>query len=253
MMSRRAKEEIISESEYITTETAGSYGVLPMQILAPMEVITEKLRRKGILLPTKARPTTLTSMLSSSDEAIVSYFSSPAYGPLRYYRCCDNSHKVRRLVDYQVRWSALFTPASKHRCNTAKVIVECTEGPRGLNGKGEVIAKFPGSPTIARMGKGLLTNIRRDAVDDILRSTTIRLTPSNLFPKSWCAVFGRANDDIEMHLIFGGKVWTVENSERTKPRRQKDHWSGRYTFGTESQTDTTISQTPRGIYNDPPG
>nr|WRW51150.1 Mat-atp9i95g2c [Phylloglossum drummondii] len=142
--------------------------VSPMRILAPMEVITEKLRNKGILQPTQARPTTLTSMLNYSDEAIVSYYSALAHGLLSYYRCCDNFHLVRRLVDYQVRWSALFTLASKHRCSTKKVIVKYTRGPQALSREGEVIAKYPGSPTIARMGKRFLTDIRQDAVDDVL-------------------------------------------------------------------------------------
>jgi hypothetical protein len=39
-------------------------------------------------------------MFGSLDKTIMSYIMSLAYGLLKYYRCYDNSHKVRCLVDY---------------------------------------------------------------------------------------------------------------------------------------------------------
>jgi len=158
-------------------ERSGDFGLMmiPLQILAPMEVITGKLRRKGILQPSKAFPTVLTSMLNSSDEAIVTYFTSLAKGLLRYYRCCDNFQKVRQLVNHQVRWSALFTLASKHGCSAKKIITTHSRAPKVVDHKGKVIAQFPSSPVISRTGKRYLPDIQQDAVDDILQSTTIHL------------------------------------------------------------------------------
>ncbi|KAG0621241.1 hypothetical protein M758_3G003800 [Ceratodon purpureus] len=153
-------------------------GVIPLQLLAPMEIITEKLRMKGILQPSKALPTVLTSMLSSSDEAIVSYFAALGTCLLSYYRCCDNFQKVRRLVDYQVRWAALFTLGSKHGCSAKKIISQFSRGPRILNRKGSVVVEFPSSPYIARMGKRFLVNVKQNSLDDILRSRQLQLLPS---------------------------------------------------------------------------
>ena len=153
-------------------------GVIPLQLLAPMEIITDKLRMKGILQPSKALPTVLTSMLSSSDEAIVSYFAALGTCLLSYYRCCDNIQKVRRLVDYQVRWAALFTLGSKHESSAKKIISQFSRGPRILNRKGAVVVEFPSSPDIARMSKKFLLNVQQNSLDDILRSRRLQLLPS---------------------------------------------------------------------------
>jgi hypothetical protein len=156
----------------------GQDGVIPLQLLAPMEIVTEKLRMKGILQPGKAMPTVLTSMLNSSDEAIVSYFAALGACLLSYYRCCDNFQKVRRLVDYQVRWAALFTLGSKHGCSAKKIISQFSRGPRIVNRKGGVVVEFPSSPDIARMGKKFLLNVHQSSLDDILRSRRLQLLPS---------------------------------------------------------------------------
>lgn len=174
------KKMKLQEKNQPSSGRTPSQGGIPLQLLAPMEVITQKLRKKGILQPSKALPTVLTTMLNSSDEAIVSYFASIGNGLLSYYRCCDNFLKIRRLVDHQVRWSALFTLASKHGCSAKKIIKSHSRGPRVLNTKGGVIAEFPSTPEIARMGKKFLAGIQPDAVDDILRSTSIQLVPRKM-------------------------------------------------------------------------
>lgn len=153
-------------------------GVIPLQLLAPMEILTSKLGKKGILQPTKALPTVLTSMIGASDEAIVSYFAALGTTLLTYYRCCDNFQKVRRLVDHQVRWSALFTLGSKHGCSARKVIKQFSRGPKILNRKGEAVVEFPSSPDILRMGKRFLVHVQHNSVDDILRSRRLQLLPS---------------------------------------------------------------------------
>jgi hypothetical protein len=145
------------------TERARIHGGIPLQFLAPIELIREQLSKKGILQPKKALPIVLTSMLKSSDEVIVVYFSALAHGLLSYYRCCDNFVKVRRLVDFQVRWSALFTLGCKHGCSARKIIAtrhSNSSWPRALNSQGKVIAEFPSPATIARMGKKFLLDIQ---------------------------------------------------------------------------------------------
>lgn len=153
-------------------------GVIPLQLLAPMEIITAKLSRKGILQPSKALPTVLTSMISSSDEAIVSYFAALGTCLLSYYRCCDNFQKIRRLVDHQVRWSALFTLGSKHGCSARKIIRQFSRGPKIVNRKGDVVVEFPSSPDILRTGKKFLVHVQHNSLDDVLRSKRLQLLPS---------------------------------------------------------------------------
>lgn len=179
MFEKKAKALERSQQQVRIEKPQVQEGIA-LQLLAPMEIIVEKLRIKGVLQPTKALPTVLTSMLSSSDEAIVSYFAALGNCLLSYYRCCDNFTKVRRLVDHQVRWSALFTLGSKHGCSARKIIRSFSRGPQLLNRKGEVMVEYPSSPDIARMGKKFIPNIQLDTFDDILRSRGIQLLPSEV-------------------------------------------------------------------------
>ena len=151
---------------------------IPLQLLAPMETIMEKLSIKGILQPSRALPTVLTPMLNSSDEAIVSYFTALGTCLLSYYRCCDNFEKIRRLVDHQVRWSALFTLGSKHGCSARKIIRQFSRGPRIMDQQGSVV-EFPSSTDIARTGKKFLVHEQQHSLDDILRSRPYLLRPSS--------------------------------------------------------------------------
>ncbi|KAL0298044.1 UNVERIFIED_CONTAM: putative COX1/OXI3 intron 2 protein [Sesamum calycinum] len=48
-----------------------------------------------------------------SDGDIVNWSAGIAISPLSYYRCRDNLYQVRTIVDHQIRWSAIFTPAHK--------------------------------------------------------------------------------------------------------------------------------------------
>lgn len=182
LLQRYLEEETLFEKKAKAVERAQPRvkddSVIPLQLLAPMEIVTTKLRKKGILQPSKALPTVLTSMISASDEAIVSYFTALGSCLLTYYRCCDNFQKVRRLVDHQVRWSALFTLGSKHGCSAKKIIRQFSRGPKILNRKGDVVVEFPSSPDILRMGKKFLVHVQHSSLDDVLRSKRLQLLPS---------------------------------------------------------------------------
>ncbi|KAG0599214.1 hypothetical protein M758_12G136200 [Ceratodon purpureus] len=154
---------------------------IPIQLLAPMEHIMEKLSVKGILQPSKALPTVVTPMLDSSDEAIVSYFTALGTCLLSYYRCCDNFEKIRRLVDHQVRWSALFTLGRKHGCSARKIMRQFSRGPKIVDpDSGRVVVEFPSSPDIARTGKKFLVNVQHHSLDEILRSRPVQLQATKL-------------------------------------------------------------------------
>lgn len=185
LMERYLEEETTFEKKAKAVERANprvkkESGVIPLQLLAPMEIVTGKLRMKGILQPTKALPTVLMSMINASDEAIVSYFAALGSCLLSYYRCCDNFQKVRRLVDHQVRWSALFTLGNKHGCSGKKIISQFSRGPKILNRKGDVVVEYPSTTDILRSGKKFLLHVQHSSLDDILRSRRLQLLPSEV-------------------------------------------------------------------------
>lgn len=176
---KKANSALERRSQKAKVSSTEDDGSIPIQLLAPMETIMKKLSLKGILQPRKALPTVLTPMLGSSDEAIVSYFTALGTCLLSYYRCCDNFEKIRRLVDHQVRWSALFTLGSKHGCSARKIIRQFSRGPKIVDQEGRVVAEFPSSPDIARTGKKFLVHVQQHSLDDILRSRRVELLPSS--------------------------------------------------------------------------
>lgn len=142
---------------------------IPLQLLAPMEEITDKLKKRGILTPKRCRPASLAPKTTIPDEEIVTYFASVAYGLHTYYRCCDNLINVRRLIDYQVRWSAIFTLAQKHKSSSRQVIQKHTRD-LVIKKEGKVIAKYPSTVELVRnMGKRFFPDMHQEMVDDFIR------------------------------------------------------------------------------------
>ena len=133
----------------------------PPRLLAPLDHIRDQLRRRGIVEDQNFRPTALKRMLNHEDFSIVNYFRAIAHGLLSYYRCCDNFHKVKRIATYQIRWSAIFTLANKHKLTAKKVINRYTMDliiKQEVNGQAIIVAKFPSKKEIAIMSRKFLVN-----------------------------------------------------------------------------------------------
>ena len=57
----------------------------------------------------------------NKNRDIVNWSAGITISPLSYYRCCDNLYQVRTIVNYQIRWSAIFTLAHKHKSSAILV------------------------------------------------------------------------------------------------------------------------------------
>jgi Ni,Fe-hydrogenase III large subunit len=90
------------------------------QINAPLSVIMYKLEQKGFCR--RGKPITNRQVLTSSDETIVQFYGTLAWGLLYYYRCANNLSSLRKLVNYQLRYSCLYTLACKHKRSLSKTI-----------------------------------------------------------------------------------------------------------------------------------
>nr|ULQ70071.1 maturase [Xyris pauciflora] len=95
---------------------SGSFSSeFPIQIEAPIKKILRRLRDRGLISRRRPRPIHAASLTNVSDGNIVNWSAGIAISPLSYYRCCDNLDQVRTIVNYQIRWSAIFTLAHKYK------------------------------------------------------------------------------------------------------------------------------------------
>jgi hypothetical protein len=90
-----------------------------------------------------------------SDGDIVNWFAGIAISLLSYYRCCDNLYQVRTIVDHQIRWSAIFTLAHKHKSSTRNIILKYSKDLNIVNQEGgKPLAEFPKSIELSKLGPG---------------------------------------------------------------------------------------------------
>ncbi|CAK7328599.1 unnamed protein product [Dovyalis caffra] len=70
-------------------------------------------------------------------------------------RCCDNLYQVRTIVDYQIRWSAIFTLAHKHKSSARNIILKYSKDLNIVNKEGgKTLAEFPNSIELGKLGPG---------------------------------------------------------------------------------------------------
>jgi len=92
-----------------------------------------------------------------SDGDIVNWSAGIAISPLSYYRCRDNLYQVRTIVDYQIRWSAIFTPAHKHKSSARNIILKYSKDSHIVNQEGgKTLAEFSNSIEV----RSCSTNVR---------------------------------------------------------------------------------------------
>nr|AZS52482.1 maturase [Balanophora laxiflora]UPI49006.1 maturase R [Balanophora laxiflora] len=98
------------------------WGISSIKIEAPIKKILRRLQDRGLISRIKPRPLHVACLTNLSDGDIVNWSAGIAISPLSYYRCRDNLYQVRTIVDYQIRWSAIFTLAHKHKSSVRNII-----------------------------------------------------------------------------------------------------------------------------------
>nr|YP_009493659.1 MatR [Codonopsis lanceolata]AWN57604.1 MatR [Codonopsis lanceolata] len=125
----------------------------PIQIEAPIKKIVRRLRDRGLISRRRPLPIHVACLTNVSDEDIVNWFAGIAISLLSYYRCCDNLYQVRRIVDYQIRWSAIFTLAHKHKSSARNIILKYSKDLNIVNKEGgKTLAEFPNSIELGKLG-----------------------------------------------------------------------------------------------------
>jgi group II intron reverse transcriptase/maturase len=179
-------------------ELTGSFAHLPIQIQAPLDTIHNRLRERGVISEKRLRPMAIPRLNQNDDALIVAWYRSIANGLLSYYRCCDNLYAVKRIVDYQIRWSAIHTLANKHKSSSSKII-ERYSTDLVIKTDGETRAKFLKRSEIKSIKKEFLVDRKHDPFD-ALDSTWLTWSRSVL-NKDTCAVRDCPERDIQMHHV----------------------------------------------------
>lgn len=118
----------------------------PIQIEAPIKKILRRLRDRGLISRRRPWPIHVACLTNVSDGDIVNWFAGIAISLLSYYRCCDNLYQVRTIVDYQIRWSAIFTLAHKHKSSARNIILKYSKDLHIVNQEGgKTLAEFSNS------------------------------------------------------------------------------------------------------------
>ena len=135
---------------------AGSFSSeFPIQIEAPIKKILRRLRDRGIISRRRPWPIHVACLTNVSDGDIVNRSAGIAISPLSYYRCRDNLYQVRTIVDHQIRWSAIFTPAHKHKSSARNIIPKYSKDSNIVNQEGgKTLAEFPNSIELGKLGPG---------------------------------------------------------------------------------------------------
>nr|YP_010977926.1 maturase R [Paeonia suffruticosa]WOA00842.1 maturase R [Paeonia suffruticosa] len=127
----------------------------PIQIEAPIKKIVRRLRDRGIISRRRPWPIHVACLTNVSDGDIVNWSAGIAISPLSYYRCRDNLYQVRTIVDHQIRWSAIFTPAHKHKSSARNIIPKYSKDSNIVNQEGgKTLAEFPNSIELGKLGPG---------------------------------------------------------------------------------------------------
>nr|AXS77394.1 matR [Fallopia multiflora] len=127
----------------------------PIQIEAPIKKILRRLRDRGIISRRRPWPIHVACLTNVSDGDIVNWSAGIAISPLSYYRCCDNLYQVRTIVDHQIRWSAIFTLAHKHKSSARNIIPKYSKDSNIVHPEGgKTLAEFPNSMELGKLGPG---------------------------------------------------------------------------------------------------
>ena len=125
----------------------------PIQIEAPIKKILRRLRDRGIISRRRPWPIHVACLTNVSDGDIVNWSAGIAISPLSYYRCRDNLYQVRTIVDHQIRWSAIFTLAHKHKSSARNIIPKYSKDSNIVNQEGgKTLAEFPNSIELGKLG-----------------------------------------------------------------------------------------------------
>ena len=92
------------------------------RLYIPKKYFLELMRSWGMLDNILNKPIPNKILLKYHDINIILYYKSKALNSLKYYRPAKNFDWIKKQINYQMRYSLLFTLAKKHKTSASKII-----------------------------------------------------------------------------------------------------------------------------------
>lgn len=170
----------------------------PLVLEAPVKLLYELLQKKGFV-DSKTRPLPVDQVVSQDDHRIVAWYRSIAIGLLQYHSFCDNLSKVRSIVNYLLRWSAIYTLAKKHKSSSSQIIAKHTKS-LVITKDGKTVAAYLTPVEISQYKKRFIVNLDPTPPEELIDMLFARLVQKRLLVER-CAVKGCQERHVEMHHI----------------------------------------------------
>lgn len=93
------------------------------------------------IMNAKNKPGCKVDITAASDFNIIMYFNNVALGLLNYFRCADDFFRMKSIVHWFIRYSAISTLKHKHKLASRKTVFEKYGiNPMFTNQKGQTIS-----------------------------------------------------------------------------------------------------------------
>jgi hypothetical protein len=177
---------------------------LNFRLYAPMGELKKKLVMWR-MLANNGTPTASSVIFCYNDISIIQYYKDKALSLLNYYKLAVNFQKVKKLVDYHMRWSLIHTLAGKHKKKTHQIIKQYGKTPRVIlgsyNKKDKIIAAFLTSNEVNHRSRGF--SVLQDSINyltDLDKPIVKLLMPKVLFSER-CVIIGCTNNSIKIYYM----------------------------------------------------
>jgi hypothetical protein len=78
-----------------------------------------------------------------------------AISPLSHYKFCDNLYQVQTIVNYQIRWSTIFTLTHKDKSSAWNIIPKYSKDSNIVNQEGDkTLGEFPSRIELGKLRIG---------------------------------------------------------------------------------------------------
>lgn len=178
-------------------ETNARRMTLPPQIYSDRNKIYEKLIQ-GNFISKKLKPISKNEILQASLYDIVRYYNSISYGILSYYRCCEDLHKIKNIVQYMIKFSLIRTIKNKLKFTSTKKVFD-TFGREIQVEQGGKKVKFI-HQEITAMKREFLTKPITSPFEHI-NKVFISMQNSDIYKKECSIMNCEESEGIEIHHI----------------------------------------------------
>lgn len=169
-------------------------------IVINRDKVYDKLIEAGIM-NFKKNPCCKANITTVSDYNIILYFNGVAHGLLSYYRCADDFYKMKSIVNWFIRYSAISTIKHKHKLASRKTVIDKYGKDLNFTNHYGKMIKLISTDYVMSLNKEYLINTDMDWIGKVNKVWTSFSRQSDVMDK--CSVQNCVTpyDNIEMHHV----------------------------------------------------